>query len=309
MILFCGIPSEDPIRLAAEAADARGVSYLLLNQRASQHCTIRLGVSDCGLEGEISVGDAHYPLGEIRGIYTRMIDSAVLPENRPGRGRLPDPTAVSRSRVFHDGVAQFLEVAEGRVLNRPGAMASNMSKPYQCQVIRRHGFEIPPTLVTNDPAEVLEFSATHRRVIFKSTSAIRSIVREFDSRDKRGLGRLRQLPTQFQAYIPGTNFRVHVVGARIFPTEIVTDATDYRYAGREGHPVTMRTGVLPDEVAVRCLALSATLDLPFCGIDLKRTPEGVYYCFEVNPSPAYSYYEERTGQRIAEAVVDYLTGS
>jgi hypothetical protein len=30
------------------------------------------------------------------------------------------------------------------------------------------------------------------------------------------------------------------------------------------------------------------------------------YCFEVNPSPAYSYYESHTGQPISAALARYL---
>jgi glutathione synthase/RimK-type ligase-like ATP-grasp enzyme len=63
---------------------------------------------------------------------------------------------------------------------------------------------------------------------------------------------------------------------------------------------------LPYEIQERCVALSKTLDLPLCGIDLKLTPDDQYYCFEVNPSPAYTYYQEQTGQPIAEAIVRYL---
>ena len=40
-----------------------------------------------------------------------------------------------------------------------------------------------------------------------------------------------------------------------------------------------------------------------------RTSRGEYYCFEVNPSPAYSYFEEETSQPISRAVVDYLAGN
>jgi hypothetical protein len=31
-------------------------------------------------------------------------------------------------------------------------------------------------------------------------------------------------------------------------------------------------------------------------------------CFEVNPSPAYSYYQELTGAPISDALVRYLAG-
>ena len=51
------------------------------------------------------------------------------------------------------------------------------------------------------------------------------------------------------------------------------------------------------------------LDLPLCGIDLKRAVDGTFFCFEVNPSPAYSYYQDQTGQPIADALVDYLAGT
>ena len=47
----------------------------------------------------------------------------------------------------------------------------------------------------------------------------------------------------------------------------------------------------------------------FAGIDLKITPENHVYCFEVNPSPAFSYYESQTGQAISTAVADYLSGN
>ena len=42
-----------------------------------------------------------------------------------------------------------------------------------------------------------------------------------------------------------------------------------------------------------------TFDLLFAGIDLKQTPSGEFYCFEVNPSPGFLYYERHTGQPIS----------
>ena len=52
--------------------------------------------------------------------------------------------------------------------------------------------------------------------------------------------------------------------------------------------------------------LAEGLGLAFAGIDLKITPDNRVYCFEVNPSPAFSYYEANTGQPIARAVAEYL---
>jgi glutathione synthase/RimK-type ligase-like ATP-grasp enzyme len=57
-----------------------------------------------------------------------------------------------------------------------------------------------------------------------------------------------------------------------------------------------------------CVSLSSSLDLPVSGIDLKITPDNQVYCFEINPSPAFSYYEYETGQPIAENIAKYLAG-
>jgi D-alanine-D-alanine ligase-like ATP-grasp enzyme len=86
----------------------------------------------------------------------------------------------------------------------------------------------------------------------------------------------------------------------------VTDAEDYRYAGRSGHSIDIRACTLEPELVERCCRLATALDLPFAGIDLRRTRDGRWYCFEVNPSPGFTFYQEATGQRIAEAVAILL---
>ena len=309
MILLCGIPSEPPLRAVIDAADTAGVEYVLFNQRESHHSDLMLDVESGNLTGIIRIRERNWPLESFGGVYVRLMEWNCVPENVPSpvRGN-PAPERVEKSRLLHEALAEWIELAECKVLNRPGAMASNMSKPYQAQTISRAGFETPVTLITNDPDEVREFLFEHGRVIYKSTSSIRSIVRELNPNDLDTLDRVRNLPTQFQAFVPGTNIRVHVVGDSVFATRIESESTDYRYAGRDGNDVVMTAIDLPDDVKERCLTLSRNLDLPLCGIDLKVTPDGDYHCFEVNPSPAYTYYEEQTGQPIAKAIVSYLTG-
>ncbi|MGH8914072.1 MAG: ATP-grasp domain-containing protein, partial [Acidimicrobiia bacterium] len=58
----------------------------------------------------------------------------------------------------------------------------------------------------------------------------------------------------------------------------------------------------------RAVALAADLGLPVAGIDLMIDEDGDVYCLEVNPSPAFSYYEQNTGQPIAMAIARYLSG-
>jgi glutathione synthase/RimK-type ligase-like ATP-grasp enzyme len=308
MILVCGIPSESPVQGVIAAAGCTGVHCEVVNQRQAAFHGLDLQMSDHGLRGSIALACGTVPLASIRGVYVRLMDYESLPECRALGRQTGSSDRHRRAVAFHAGLHDWLDIAKCRVLNRPKHMASNMSKPFQSQFIRQCSFRIPRTIITNDPDAVRSFKRCCGRVIYKSTSSIRSIVRELTRASMRELDRVEHLPTQFQEYIPGTNLRIHVVGDRFFATEIRCEAVDYRYAGRENSDVQMRPVTLPGRFREACLALCKCLGLPLAGIDFKRTDQGEYYCLEVNPSPAYNFYQDHTGQPIAEAIVDYLEG-
>jgi glutathione synthase/RimK-type ligase-like ATP-grasp enzyme len=306
MILVCGIPTERPVELILSAAERLRVPFVVLDQRELLQAKLQVGLRHGCLVGTLGLSHRAWPLSAFSGVYVRFTDHRQLqPDQSPEAGK----AAVRRQsqvQLLYMALADWLELAPCRVMNRNHAMSSNLSKPFQSQVVQRCGFQVPPTLVTNDPAEVREFARLYQRVIYKSISATRSIVKLLDGIQMIQLRKVRHLPTQFQAYIPGTNVRVHIAGERVIATEIDTEAVDYRYARNDGLDVAMRAIELPTVVAERCLALSRALDLPLCGIDLKRTPDDEYFCFEVNPSPAYNYYQELSGQDVAAAIVTYL---
>jgi hypothetical protein len=307
MILLCGIPSESPLRMIASRLDDLGADFLLLNQRDFANCDIWFEIHDRGLRGELRISDRIYDLQNFTAIYPRVMDDQLLPELAAEPADSPLRTFC---RSFHDTLLRWIEISPALVINRCAPMASNSSKPYQAQLIQQQGFLTPETLITNDPDLVRAFRAKHRRVIFKSISAVRSIVQELDDTNDARLELIRWCPTQFQAFVEGVNLRVHTIGGEVFPTAIASDATDYRYAtSQAGEPAALREVVLSDELTARCLRLSASLGLEFAGIDLKVTPDDEVYCFEVNPSPAFSYYEGIAGQPISAAVARHLAST
>ena len=307
MILLCGIPSETPLRMVTSGLEEIGAPFVLLNQRKFAGCEIWFEINDGKVSGELRIEQNVYKLQDFTAVYPRMMDDRFLPElaDEP-----PDSKLRNYCRSFHDTLIRWMEIAPARVINRCAPMASNSSKPYQAQLIREHGFLIPETLITNDPELVREFRAKHGRVIYKSISAIRSIVQVLEDEDEARLERIRWCPTQFQAFVEGTDLRVHTIGDEVFATAVRTEATDYRYASRQaGEPAALREVVLSDEVTEQCLQLSRSLGLEFAGIDLKVTPDDAVYCFEVNPSPAFSYYEGNAGQPISAAVARRLAAA
>jgi hypothetical protein len=304
MILLCGIPTESPLALVSEALAELQAPFLVINQRQFTQWDLEFEITAGRLSGWLRTENRHFALAEIQGVYTHLMDYHLLPEFRG----LPESSswrAVCAGR--HDRLARWLEVTPARVLNRAAAMATNFSKPYQAQLIQAAGFVTPPTLITNDPEVVREFRREQGRVIYKSISSVRSIVREFTDADEARLDRIRWCPIQFQAFIEGTNVRVHVVGSRVFATEIENNGADYRYGGAEtGEATGLKPKQLPRELEERCVRLAHGLGLPLAGIDLKFTPDGRVFCFEVNPSPGFSCHENNTGQPIARAIAEYL---
>lgn len=306
MILLCGIPTESPIALVRDQLETLGLPYLVVSQRRFAEIPFRFQIHDGSVSGALVVDGRRYALEDVSGVYTRLMDYRSLPEVTS------EPEGTPRRRLaceWHDALSRWCEITSARVVNRTGPMGSNASKPLQAQAVGKRGFLTPDTLITNDPELARAFIAEHRRVVYKSISGVRSIVREVDDDDLRRLDHIRSCPVQFQAYVEGRNIRVHTVGPEVYATGIHTDATDYRYAYRErGEPAVLEAVELSGDLAAQCLALARDLELPVAGIDLKVTPSDEVYCFEVNPSPAYSYYESQTGQPISAAIARYLAG-
>jgi glutathione synthase/RimK-type ligase-like ATP-grasp enzyme len=298
MIVFYGRIDDPPIFQAIESAQELDLTYIVLDLAHLDREKMVLQIDDDGVQGYIVAAGQIVPLEDIRGIYARPLD---LPQ-RSDR----DLIARSRAQSFQSMFLDWLEFATPLVISRPHLMETNFSKPLQTQIIAQSGLQVPDTIVTNDPQAVREFWHKHQRVIFKSTSGIRSIVQELDEKSAARLDHVRSLPTQFQAYITGTDVRVHVVGQQIFATEISSNAIDYRYARQTGRETNLQAITLPEKIEMQCLKLATLLDLPFCGIDLRRCPNGEYVCFEVNPMPAYTYYQAYTGQPISLALIKLL---
>jgi glutathione synthase/RimK-type ligase-like ATP-grasp enzyme len=288
-----------------EAARRLGLQTLVFNQRRAQDIDLQLSAGNpdgaWALDGKLAIDRQAFLLSDFCGVYNRLMDYHSLPEFKA-------EAAQAQIANLHGLFSAWLEVAPLRVMNRFSAMTSNLSKPYQSQLIAQAGFLIPPTLVTNDPDIARLFIAEHGRAVYKSISSVRSVVGEVRRPGAASLEKIRYLPTQFQALIPGQDVRVHVVGEQVFATRITSSAVDYRYAAASGEDVEMQAIELEQDVRALCLDLARLLNLPLCGIDLRQTPSGDWYCFEANPSPAFSYYQEGAGQDIAAAIVAHLAG-
>lgn len=271
MILLWGLPQDTPLRLVRDVLAQEEASFVFLNQAdlLDTHVEVEYAPSATGV---LSVGDRAYRLENIRAIYLRPYDFREFPDLSHLDANSPQ---WRHAHAVEDLLWGFAELAEAVVVNRPSAMQSNSSKPYQCRLIEAHGFRVPETLITTDASAARRFHDQHRWVIYKSISGQRSIVNRLGDEHESRMADLRWCPTQFQCWVPGVDHRVHVIGEQVFVMRVLSDAVDYRYGLARVEPCQV-----PNDVAARCLSLVRSLGLLFAGVDLRRTTDGEWVCFE-----------------------------
>lgn len=301
-VLLWGLREDPPTAAVWNALEGMPCRKIFVNQRAVLSTSIDIKVG-ARVEGVLRAQEAAVRLSAVKAVYLRPYEAREL----PNVVRAGENSALWRRAIeLQDILLSWAEVTPALVLNRASHMASNSSKPYQCALIALHGFRVPETLITTDPHAALEFQKQHKQIVYKSVSSVRSIVTRMTREHHDRIADIAACPTQFQRYIAGTDYRVHVVGRRTFACTVTADADDYRYA--EG-PVEMKACKLPRDLRDRCVRMARSMNLALAGIDLRRTPRGDWYCYEVNPSPAFTTFEAKTGQPIAQAVAQLLASA
>jgi glutathione synthase/RimK-type ligase-like ATP-grasp enzyme len=185
-------------------------------------------------------------------------------------------------------------------------------KPYQWAIAHEVGLCLPKTLVTNRPGAAREFikAMGGEATIFKAFLAMHEAWREtriVESQDLDRLDLVRYAPVIFQQYIEGVDLRITIVGSTVFTAEIDARETRYPFDMRMViGEAAVRPTKLPEEVQQAVLRLQRRLGLYYGAIDMRRTLNGEYIFFEVNPAGQWLFVEQRTGMPISRAIADLL---
>ncbi len=226
----------------------------------------------------------------------------------------------SEARTALDGVLKSLSCVW---MNLPANNFACQDKLWQLQVASKLGFSIPETLVTNDPALVLEFfEKCSGQVIYKLMGEQTNQVIP-PNENPRGVSTLplrkEDLPFIDQvAFAPhlfqkciqkSCDLRITVVGQEIFGTRIDSQSGRGKIDWRHDYTVGMEPFELPADIAAMCFDLTKTLGLNYGAIDLVLTETGQYIFLEINCGGQYLWVEEITKQPISEAVCRLLVGA
>lgn len=318
MILILTEPFDPHADYVVQKLQERSADFIRFNpaQFPSQ-AEISLSYSFVGqAQYKLCVGEHCINLNNIKSVWYR-------------RPQLPVPQQDIVDKLSRDFVEEECRTFIGDLWNLldcfwlpapPLAIRKAQYKASQLKVAAEIGFELPPTLITNNPKEFLEFYRQHNGNIVSKLvgTSFQNVVGKTFCRytevvSKRDVGyayAVRYCPVIFQAYIPKRlELRITVVGQKVFAAEIHSQQTnhtrhDWRRYDHQKTPYFPHD--LPSEVELLCVQLVETLGLSYGAIDMILTLDGRYVFLEINPNGQYLWIEFATGLPISDAISDLL---
>lgn len=267
----------------------------------------RLG-SGIRWHGVLSTERRRLPLEEIGAVYVRRPTRFSLPE---GMSPVEQRFAAAEARRGLGGVLMSLSC---HWVNHPGRVADAEYKPVQLAAAVRCGLRVPSTLITNDPAEAMDFAAANDQLIYKTLSGptvpepgrvavIYTTEVSSGQVDDERVGLTAHL---FQERVAkGHDVRVTVAGDRVFAVAIHTEGgvLDWRSCYSE-HIYEVID--LPQPVAAGSIELVDLLGLRYAAIDYAVDMDGEYVFLELNPSGQWGWLARACQLPIAAAIADEL---
>lgn len=196
-------------------------------------------------------------------------------------------------------------------------------KLYQLNVAQKLGFIIPPTLITNDANQFLQFwKICHGQVVYK---LLGKMVGFYDNDDSYSLTMTTKLksdfmqhldsiqltPCLFQRYIlKKVELRITIVENKVFTAALYTqdsDGAEIDWRRIDTDKIKHEIYKLPQELELLCIKLVKRLGLKFGAIDMILTPKGDYVFLEINPNGQWLWIEHMTGLKISGALVKALS--
>jgi ribosomal protein S6-L-glutamate ligase RimK-like protein len=265
--------------------------------------------------GEVRLGGGRVRLDACRGIWNWHADTPLASDD-------DDHTARYVRREWELTLRGLAVTSPESIwVNHPlRASWLEGNKLAQMSLAARAGFDVPPTLLSNDPDKIVRFARQFDHVAVKSqggawrelpdggvavTYTQRCTSAELDA----SRGGLSRAPVLVQPYLAKAyELRVTVVDGTVFVCRIDSQAStrtevDWR---RDVNAVTHELVDASPGEADRIRALVDAAGLRYAAIDLARTHDGQTYFLDLNPAGQFGWIEARTGAPILRTLAEAL---
>jgi glutathione synthase/RimK-type ligase-like ATP-grasp enzyme len=331
--------SKSRIAIVSDVVDAHA-DVVIGKLMASKHVPIRLNSSDIPLGVRLCAGNDRsswratlqvnsngrkVDLEDVTAIWWRKPRRLGFPTEMPERAR---HFATDEVKHAFNGILATLDCYW---VSRPERIKRAGYKVEQLHRAAEQGFDVPNTIVTNDPDAALDFYDRHNGdIVYKvltdpylgaitmsshaTSEALEPIMVTTtpvlpEQRDL--LGDVVLSPCLFQEHVPKRcEYRVTVIADAVFVARIDSQASERgRVDWRNDYSaaVPYSAARLPDDIVDRCVAFVRSYGLEFSALDLIHTPDDRYVFLENNPNGQFLFIEERVPSlRMADALVSAL---
>lgn len=205
-------------------------------------------------------------------------------------------------------------------INPLDALYRSRLKIQQLELARKIGFNIPDTIVTNSPNELLAFLDTHISISTKSLDYPNAKVdgklfplynRIIDKIEfKKNIQSIRLCPAIFQQYIDKIfDIRVIVIGDSITAFAIYSQEQDLSkidVRGISAFDLRHEIFELPKDIVKKIKSFVKQQGLVFSAIDLLYGTDEQFYFLENNPNGQWLWLEEKTGFSLSDIFIKEL---
>ena len=270
-----------------------------------------------GLAVSALIGGGHGISGQLR-TATRVADlSAVrsLYYRRPSGFAFPDLNQQDRRFTIAQtryGLGGILTSLPGCFyVNHPHSIADAEFKPAQLAAAVTLGFNVPPTLITNELARAREFINMHGKTIYKALRCT-----DYEINGKPATVWTQEVAAQdLDERISGTmhlfqkmirkrhDLRVTIAGRKVFPVRIDSPHVDWRTAYQEAR---YQSTDVPGHLVLKMRRYLTHFNLASGCFDFTIDTDGRPMFLECNANGQWAWLEAETGLSIASAFADLL---
>lgn len=318
MILILTTSRDDAASRGEQLLRARGVETLRVDGAFPSEASVSLRWQrDGACTRTLSFRGRSIDLAGVRAVWHRRVRIACSPQIRD-RQAMEYTTAEVRHLLQN----LWMDLAAPWVPAPQPVSIEAEEKLRQLSLATALGFEIPPSLVTSEPQQLLTFWREHRGQVITKLLASPSLresrldqsyarfTEAMTYRDLAAIQSVELCPTYAQAYVPKQlELRITVVNDRVFAAAIHSQSSAHSRVDWRKYDLaraSYQPHALPPEVEARCVALTRKLGLRYGAIDMILTPDGRYVFLELNPTGEYAWIEGYTGLPITEAICDLL---
>lgn len=313
-ILILGEEFDPHIKKVINILTQLGANVNFFNTYSPSNYIVNIKYSNSDNNGSIEsfVNNLKFRFSEIDVVWWRIKPSMLYPKN-------------NKDYIWSEfAYREWTSVIDSFYFLMPNALWINPrnsnfkpnQKIIQLSLAKQLGFNIPPTLISNDPIKISHFLEGNEKSIYKVltwffeypnkltfTSRVdtKKVIDNADS--------IKVCPGIFQREIEKSfELRVTTIGKKIFSVKIDSQTLkdtklDWR---RNQSEVPYSVYNLPNKIENLINKMNFKLGLHFAAYDFIVTPNGEFYFLEVNPGGQWLWIENKTNLQISKALAEYM---